>query len=350
MKLSSTRIRHGFFKTFSFNRCKTPTKYEPRKPAPPVIKTVLSSKYEVDITKTLPHVVAHLMSMRETPTIRRPPTSVLNQELQDLFFASTPIDYIIHAAGLASPVFYRKYPLETIDVTISGTKNLMELACHKNTKSFLLFSSSEIYGDPDPKYVPTPETYRGNVSSIGPRACYDESKRLAETIGMVYYEFYGVPVKIVRPFNVYGPGMKPDDRRVIPAFLSSALSGNPLPVHDRGNQTRTFCYISDAVTGFLQVLISKKGGEVYNVGNDQEEITMKDLARMVKQIMPEQDVQMKLIEYPAGYPADEPQRRCPDLEKIRYELGYHTKINLETGLKRTLKWYQDSFSPTSFEV
>jgi len=139
------------------------------------------------------------------------------------------IDYIVHAAGLASPVYYRKYPLETVEVTVTGTKNLLELAKKCKTKSFLFFSSSEIYGDPDPKFIPTPETYRGNVSSIGPRACYDESKRLAETISMIYYEFFGVPVKIVRPFNIYGPLMKPNDRRVIPAFLSSASWAGPSP-------------------------------------------------------------------------------------------------------------------------
>lgn len=252
------------------------------------------------------------------------------------------IDYIVHAAGLASPVYYRKYPLETIDVTITGTRNLLELARHGSAKSFLLFSSSEIYGDPDPRFIPTPETYRGNVSSIGPRACYDESKRLAETISMIYYEFFGVPIKIVRPFNVYGPLMKPNDHRVIPSFLTHAMRGEPLPVHDRGSQTRTYCYISDAITGFLKILLSEKNGEVYNVGNDQNELSVKTLAGMVAELF-DKKVAMQLINYPDAYPADEPQRRCPDLEKIRYELQYGPRVDVKTGLARTLAWFKAAF-------
>src|SRR3989338_2617799 len=174
------------------------------------------------------------------------------------------VDYIIHAAGLASPVYYQKYPLETIESAIYGVRNLLEIAKLKKSKSFLYFSSSEIYGDPDPNFIPTPETYRGNVSAIGPRACYDESKRLGETICMVFYEKYKTPIKIVRPFNVFGPGMLPNDYRVVPMFISNALKGKPLPVHDKGNQTRAFCYISDSIIGFLKVLLSSKNGEVYN--------------------------------------------------------------------------------------
>jgi UDP-glucuronate decarboxylase len=129
------------------------------------------------------------------------------------------LHFIMHAAGVASPVYYMKYPLETIESAVQGTKNLMELARRNPAlEGFLFFSSSEIYGDPDPKAVPTPETYHGYVSSVGPRACYDESKRLGETISTVYQQRYGVPVTIVRPFNVFGPGMKHDDRRVVPMF------------------------------------------------------------------------------------------------------------------------------------
>lgn len=145
------------------------------------------------------------------------------------------IDYIIHAAGLASPVYYMKYPLETIESAFTGAKNLLELARKNHLEGFLFFSSSEIYGDPDPKSVPTPETYHGNVSSVGPRACYDESKRLAETICMIYHQQFGIPVKIVRPFNVFGPGMKHNDRRVIPMFAYQALKKNTLPVHGDGH-------------------------------------------------------------------------------------------------------------------
>jgi len=260
-----------------------------------------------------------------------------------------PADFIVHAAGLASPVYYRKFPIETMESAIMGAKNLLELARAKQAKSFLFFSSSEIYGDPDPNFIPTPETYRGNVSCTGPRACYDESKRLTETLCMTYHQLYGVPVKIVRPFNVYGPGMKSNDYRVVPTFMARGLAGETLPVHDKGNQTRTFCYISDAMAGFFKVLLSAPGGEVYNVGRDAEEINMMTLANMVSDLFP-QRIRAQLVKYPEVYPADEPQRRYPDLTKIRRELGYNPRIDLSEGLTRTLAWFRDTFSPDTASV
>ena len=191
------------------------------------------------------------------------------------------LHFILHAAGVASPVFYMKYPLETIESAVQGTKNLLELARrNKNLEGFLFFSSSEIYGDPDPQAVPTPETYHGYVSSVGPRACYDESKRLGETISTIYHQQFNVPTKIVRPFNVFGPGMKHNDRRVIPMFTYEALNGRPLPVHGDGRQTRTFCYVTDAISGFLKILLRGKQGEPYNIGNSNNEISMADLAKI----------------------------------------------------------------------
>jgi UDP-glucuronate decarboxylase len=258
------------------------------------------------------------------------------------FAIDEKVDFIIHAAGIASPVFYKKYPMETLESAIFGAKNLLELAKEKNVKSFLFFSSSEIYGDPDPNFIPTPETYRGNVSSIGPRSCYDESKRLGETLCMIYFEKYGVPAKIVRPFNVYGPGMWPDDKRVIPSYLSSALLDKPLPVHDKGNQTRTFCYITDAITGFLKVFLSDHSGEVFNIGNDTNEVNMLSLARTVSMLFPK-GVEIKTVEYPKSYPQEEPRRRRPDITKAKTLLGYEPLVELSSGLKRTLKWYREEF-------
>lgn len=250
------------------------------------------------------------------------------------------VDYIIHAAGIASPVYYMKYPLETLEVATLGTKNLLELARAKTVKSFLFFSSSEIYGDPDPNFIPTPETYPGNVSCTGPRSCYDESKRLGETLCMIYHRLHDISVKTVRPFNVYGPGMRPDDYRVIPRFITCALKKEPLPVHAGGNQTRTFCYISDAIVGFLKVLLSKKGGEVYNVGNSNDEVNMMTLANMVSELFTNK-ISIKTVEYPSTYPQDDPRRRCPDLTKITKNLGYRSQISLKDGLRRTLKWYKE---------
>ena len=257
-----------------------------------------------------------------------------------------PVDYIIHMAGIASPVYYIKYPLETIHTATIGTENLLRLARAKKSKKFLFFSSSEIYGDPAPEFVPTPETYRGNVSSTGPRACYDESKRLGETLCMVYHSLFKVPVVIVRPFNVYGPGMKQEDRRVIPQFLSCAFAGKTLPIHGNGLQTRSYCYITDALVGFFKTLLGKQSGEVYNIGSHEGETNLVDLAKALQKLLKRKLVVAK-IPYPPEYPADEPSRRCPDLTKARKELAYIPKIDLETGLQRMIIWYEDTYRPAT---
>ncbi|MDP3987520.1 MAG: NAD-dependent epimerase/dehydratase family protein [Candidatus Levybacteria bacterium] len=259
------------------------------------------------------------------------------------FKTKEKIDYIIHAAGIASPIYYRQSPLETIDVTIQGVRNLLNLAKEKKVKSFLYFSSSEIYGDPHKQFLPTPETYRGHVSSIGERSVYDESKRLGETICMVYHNLYKVPIKMVRPFNVYGPGMKPTDYRVLPMFISKGFQGEPLPIHSHGNQTRTFCYISDAVTAFFKVFLSERNGEVYNVGNDDCEIKMVDLAKKVAKYIGG-NVKIIKIPYPKNYPQDEPQRRYPDLTKIKKHLKYSPAVDLDAGLQRFISWYRQTYS------
>ena len=253
------------------------------------------------------------------------------------------VDYIIHAAGLASPFYYKKYPLETIESAILGAKNLLELARITKPESFLFFSSSEIYGDPHPEFVPTPETYAGHVSSVGPRACYDESKRLAETLCITYHQIYNIPIKIVRPFNIYGPGMKHIDYRVIPTFIYNGLKSKDLPVHDKGIQTRTFCYISDAITAIFKVLISGKKGEVYNIGNDKPEIGMFELAQIISEMLGN-GVKPRRKNYPQNYPAGEPQRRCPDLTKIKTQLNFEPTVDLKTGLKQTIQWFKQNYN------
>jgi UDP-glucuronate decarboxylase len=161
---------------------------------------------------------------------------------------------------------------------------------------------------------------------------------------MTYHQLFQTPVKVVRPFNVYGPGMKPNDYRVVPTFFVKGIMGQPLPAHDKGNQTRTLCYISDAMTGFFKVLLSKKNGEVYNVGTAAEEVNMTTLANIIAGMFPKR-AEVKLVQYPDEYPADEPQRRCPDLTKIKRELGYEPQVNLETGLTRALEWFRDTLPP-----
>ena len=250
--------------------------------------------------------------------------------------ARTDVDYIIHAAGLASPVYYQKYPLETIESAVTGAKNLLELGRKNKLSGFLFFSSSEIYGDPDPKMIPTPETYFGHVSSVGPRACYDESKRLTETICMIYKQQFGLPVTVVRPFNVFGPGMKHNDFRVVPMFTYESLNNRLITVHGDGHQTRTFCYITDAINGFLRVLLLGKPGEAYNIGSDKNEISMRNFASLFSDLMP--DAKYKLIPYPPTYPAGEPQRRCPDLTKSRTQLKFEPKVLMRDGVERFVRW------------
>jgi UDP-glucuronate decarboxylase len=226
-------------------------------------------------------------------------------------------------------------------VTINVTRALLEKA--KNDKSrMVFFSSSEIYGDPSPENVPTKEDYRGNVSSRGPRACYDESKRLGETLCWVYQTYYDTHVSVVRPFNVYGPGMMPTDYRVLPNFAASISRGEKLSVYGTGKQTRTFCYITDAITGFLKVLVEAKEPDVFNVGNPTPEINMLDLVVEISKVKGE-NLALELQNYPETYPADEPNRRCPDISKLTALTRFIPAISLSEGLGRFLGWTEANY-------
>ena len=254
-----------------------------------------------------------------------------------------PVDYIIQAAGIASPYYYRKYPLETLEVATVGTRRMLEFGVGHPLRGFLFFSSSEIYGDPDPRCVPTPETYRGNISCLGPRACYDESKRLGETLCQIFYERHQVPTSIVRPFNVYGPGMQETDYRVLPNFASRILAGQPLHVYGSGDQTRTFCYVTDAIAGFLKVLLHGRRGEAYNIGNPVPELSMMELATILAEVV-EKPLKMERVQYPKTYPADEPQRRCPDISKAASDVGYRPSVELRDGLGRFMEWAKRTYT------
>jgi len=208
------------------------------------------------------------------------------------------------------------------------------------SSSSSFFSSSEVYGDPDDAHIPTPETYQGNVSITGPRACYDESKRFGETLCLTYWRIFELPVKIVRPFNVYGPGIRPDDYRVLPNFIEHALRGKPLPIHGDGSNTRSFCYINDAVEAIFKVLFSGVDGEPFNVGNPEPEISVKELAHLVAQAMPTR-VEVAHIDPPhVVYAKSDPKRRCPDISKLRVVTGFTPRYDLITGLKRTIEWFR----------
>ena len=190
----------------------------------------------------------------------------VKQNIIEDFSWDGQLDYVIHAAGIASPYYYRAYPLETLEVAVTGTRKMLELSRKKNAR-LTFFSSSEIYGDPDPKHIPISESYRGNVSCQGPRACYDESKRVGETLCYIFHGKYGTQTNTIRPFNVFGPGMQETDYRVLPNFASRIKAKKPLHIYGTGNQTRTFCYITDAIVGFFLVIMNGVPGEAYNIGN-----------------------------------------------------------------------------------
>ena len=252
------------------------------------------------------------------------------------------VDYILHAAGIASPYYYRAFPLETLDVAIWGTRRMLELA-QKDQARLLFFSSSEIYGDPDPKHVPTSESYRGNIACLGPRACYDESKRVGETLCYIYHNKFGTNASMVRPFNVYGPGMQERDYRVLPNFASRIKADQPLHLYGSGRQTRTFCYVTDAINGFLRALVKGGPGEAYNIGNPNPEVSMMDLVKRSETALG-RPIKHQVVEYPDSYPADEPMRRCPDITKARLQLGYEPAVALEEGLRRFYRWAMDTYT------
>jgi len=269
-----------------------------------------------------------------------PNIAFIQHDVTNPFEVGERVDFILHAAGIASPAYYKKYPIETYRVATQGLQNVLDLAREAPGCRLAFFSSSEIYGDP--QVVPIPEDYRGNVSCLGPRSPYDESKRMGEMMVRVHYEQFGIEGVIIRPFNFYGPGMQKTDYRVLPNFAARLSRGEPLEVYGTGNQTRTFCYVTDGIRGALQALVLGKPGEPYNIGNPNPEISMRDLAIEVARITG-QAVAYDSIDYPGTYPADEPQRRCPDISKARAHLGYAPQVALEDGLRRFFGWAADAY-------
>ncbi|QVL50316.1 MAG: NAD-dependent epimerase/dehydratase family protein [Thiocapsa sp.] len=256
--------------------------------------------------------------------------------------------FIIHAASIASPTFYRKYPIETMDANVNGLRFLLEYCLQQKAKGnpvegFLFYSTSEIYGDPTPESIPTPETYRGNVSCTGPRACYDESKRFGETLCVNFALQHDLPIKIARPFNNYGPGLKITDRRVLPDFARDIFNERDIVLLSDGSPTRTFCYIADAIVGYYKVLVKGHPGESYNVGVETPEISMANLAERVVGLARDLfDYRGQVVRRTSGdqdYLIDNPNRRCPIIDKARDHVGYNPNITIDDGLRRTIVWY-----------
>lgn len=252
------------------------------------------------------------------------------------------VTYVVHMASIASPMFYRKYPIETLDANIWGLRQLLDYyRASKSLRGFLFFSSSEIYGDPVSSEIPTHEEYRGNVSCVGPRACYDEAKRFGETMCYLYAKNYNMPVTVARPFNNYGPGMRLDDKRLPADFATCALAGKDIVMLSDGTPTRTFCYISDAITGYIKCLLHGKY-DYFNIGIDNPEISVLELAKIYQAAANEILGTQVSVSYEKSndpdYLTDNPNRRCPVIKKARKLLDYDPEILVEEGIHRYLKF------------
>ena len=245
------------------------------------------------------------------------------------------VDAVLHFASLASPKDYLAHPIATLDTGSLATRNLLEAARESNA-TFLVSSTSECYGDP--LEHPQVETYWGNVNPIGLRSCYDESKRFAEASTMAWHRVYGLRTNIARIFNTYGPRMALNDGRVVPAFMDQALRGEPLTIFGDGTQTRSFCYVSDLVEGLYRLMHSNER-EPVNLGNPNE-MTMLEFAERIQRLT---GTKSKLVF--RELPSDDPKRRRPDISKAKRVLGWEPKVDLETGLKHSVEYFQSVLTP-----
>ena len=281
-----------------------------------------------------------LKNMASDGKIELHPFDIITDDIASIPLAEEA-DYILHMASIASPTFYRKYPIETLDANVWGLRKLLDFYREKEIRNLLFFSSSEIYGDPTPGNIPTPETYRGNVECMGPRACYDEAKRFGETMCYLYHQRYNMPMTIVRPFNNYGPGMRLNDRRVPADFAKVVMENQDIVLFSDGTPTRTFCYISDSITGYLKALVYEPF-EVFNIGIDKPEISILQLAEIYR------EAGCEIFGYTGNilhqksedenYLTNNPNRRCPDISKAKNLLGFCPKVPVEEGVRFFLQY------------
>jgi dTDP-glucose 4,6-dehydratase len=294
---------------------------------------LLSEGYEVTaLDNLLTGSEANIAHLRDNPHFRFVP-----QDVTAPFEIGRHVDYVLHLASAASPKDYLEFPIETMDVGSIGTRNMLELAVRNDAK-FLLTSTSESYGDP--LVHPQVETYWGNVNPVGPRSCYDESKRFAEALTMAYHRARGAKTSIARIFNTYGPRMKLNDGRVVPAFLDQALRGQPITVFGDGTQTRSFCYVSDLVDGLYRLLLSNEPMPT-NVGNPRE-MTISEFAEIIAKMT---GSKAGIVYHPL--PEDDPKKRRPNIDKAIRVLGWSPKVTLEEGLVDTIEYFRPLAVPAA---
>ena len=256
----------------------------------------------------------------------------IDLDVTGYLYVSGAIDYILHFASPASPKDYLDYPIQTLKVGSIGTHKALGLAKAKEA-TFLLASTSEVYGDP--LVHPQEESYWGNVNPIGPRGVYDEAKRFAEALTVAYRRSHRMNTKIVRIFNTYGPRMRMNDGRAIPAFMTQSLRGKPVTVYGDGSQTRSFCYIDDLVEGIFRLALSRHAGPM-NLGNPQE-LSLLDMARTIIKLTGSKS---HIVHRPL--PTDDPKVRQPDISRARRQLGWSPRVGLPVGLRRTIKYFRTS--------
>jgi dTDP-glucose 4,6-dehydratase len=278
-------------------------------------------------------VIDNLITGRKenlTPFMNDENFTFMEQDVTKYIDIDGDIDYVLHFASPASPVDYLKYPIQTMKVGALGTLNTLGLAKKKNAK-FLLASTSEVYGDP--KVHPQNEDYWGFVNPVGPRGVYDEAKRFAEALTMAYHNFHKIDTRIVRIFNTYGPKMRPDDGRVIPTFITQCLNSEPITIFGTGEQTRSFCFITDLIKGIYELMFVDEHLPV-NLGNPVE-VSIINLAKTIGEITGKG---LNLVH--KKLPEDDPQCRKPDISKAKKLLSWSPEVGLKAGLRRTIDWFR----------
>ncbi len=260
------------------------------------------------------------------------------QDVCEPIVVTQKVHFVIHAASQSSPKYFGKDPVGTMSANLLGTHNLLTIAKENNSEGFLFFSTGEVYGEVDKANIPTKETEYGYLDPATVRSCYAESKRAAETMCIAWFHQFGVPAKIVRPFHTYGPGMNLDDGRVFSDFVADIVANNNIVMRSDGSAKRAFCYLADATLGFLTVLINGENGQAYNVGNENGEVTVLDLAERLATLFPNKCLHVVKHQpiHREGYLKSAITRNCPDTSKIR-ALGWNPITPVESGFRRTIE-------------
>ncbi len=274
--------------------------------------------------------LAHLAS--------RADVTVLCQDVRAPLPEGLAADYVVHAASPATPKHFLSDPLGCLDANTLGLKQLLERARERDAASILYVSSSEVYGTPDADAIPTPESYVGRVDPLSRRAYYAEAKRAGETYCRAYHEVHRLPVKIARPFHVHGPGLRPDDGRVVAALIAMGLRGERLALDSDGKATRTYGYVADAAVALLRILLSDRDGEAFNVGSDRPETSVLELASVVAELFRQREPVLVNRAPDAGSSRGAPARACPDIGKLRQAFQFEPEVALRDGLERTIRW------------